>query len=362
MPEIMTVLGPIAPRELGFTSMHEHILYDGRCFRRRFGSLIPPDPPVKLEDPVTLDNLGMLKHGFIMSQDAFVMEDEELMAAELADFKAEGGSAVVDMSTPGMRVDPLATRRVSEQSGIHIVTTTGFYSRDSWPESFLEMGLAEMEAHMMQEIEKGIDETDVRPGHVKIAIEEDFSEPEVNALRAGARVARRTGFSMTVHQGMLLKPDAGLRIADLLAEEEIEPDRVVIAHNDGNFVEHELRKLILDPESWGLQLDIARALLERGLNLSIDCFGHYWDAEVLGVGPTPDWQRMAGLVRLIQEGYARQLVLGTDTFVKILLRRFGGDGYCRLTNFVVPSLESVDVSAEEIQQITVDNPARILAY
>jgi predicted metal-dependent phosphotriesterase family hydrolase len=48
MPEIMTVLGPIAPGEAGFTSMHEHVLYDGRCFRRRFGSLIPPDPPVKL--------------------------------------------------------------------------------------------------------------------------------------------------------------------------------------------------------------------------------------------------------------------------------------------------------------------------
>jgi phosphotriesterase-related protein len=251
---------------------------------------------------------------------------------------------------------------VSEGSGVHIVITTGFYSRDSWPESFLEMGLAEMEAHMMQEVEKGLEGTDVRPGHVKVAIEEDFSEPEVNALRAGARVARRTGFSMTVHQGMLLGPDAGPKIADLLAEEGIGFDRVVIAHNDGNFVEHELRKLILDPESWGLQLDIARALLERGLNLSIDCFGHYWDAEVLGVGPTPDWQRMAGLVKLIQEGHARQLVLGTDTFVKILLRRFGGDGYCRLTNFVVPSLESVDVSAEEIQQITVDNPARILAY
>jgi len=286
----------------------------------------------------------------------------ELVAAELADFKAEGGSAVVDMSTPGMRVDTLGTRRVSERSGVHIVTTTGFYSRDSWPESFLEMGPAEMEAHMMQEIEKGIGDTGVRPGHVKVAIEEDFSEPEVNALRAGARVARRTGFSMTVHQGMLLGPDAGLRIADMLAEEKIEADRVVIAHNDGNFVEHELRKLILEPESRGIKLDIARELLERGLNLSIDCFGHYWDAEVLGVGSTPDWQRMAGLVELIQEGHARQLVVGTDTFVKILLRRFGGDGYCRLTSYVAPTLESLGVPAETVRQITVENPARILAY
>ena len=265
MPEIMTVLGPIAPEELGFTSMHEHVLYDGHCFRRRFGSLIPADAPVKVDEPVTLENLGKLKHGFIMSDDAIVMKDVELMSAELADFKAEGGSAVVDMSTPGLRVDPLATQKVSKQSGVHIVITTGFYSRDSWPESFLAMGQDEMEAHMMQEIESGLEGTDVRPGHVKIAIEEDFSEPEVNALRAGARVAKRTGFSMTVHQGMLLGPDAGPKIADLLAEEGIAFDRVVIAHNDGNFVESDLRKLIQDPASWGLQLETARALLERGL-------------------------------------------------------------------------------------------------
>ena len=36
MSEIMTVNGPIDPEDLGFTSMHEHILYDGRVFRRRF--------------------------------------------------------------------------------------------------------------------------------------------------------------------------------------------------------------------------------------------------------------------------------------------------------------------------------------
>jgi len=106
----------------------------------------------------------------------------------------------------------------------------------------------------------------------------------------------------------------------------------------------------------------ARGLLKRGLNLSIDCFGHYWDAEALGICGVHDWQRLAGLLALIREGFSSQLVVGTDTFIKLLLRRFGGEGYCRLTSFVVPTLESVNVSPEEIQQITVGNPARILAY
>jgi phosphotriesterase-related protein len=342
--------------------MHEHVLYDGRVFRRRFESFIPEDAPIKPDEAVRLDNLGQLKHGFIMSWDAIVMEDEELMAAELADFRLQGGSAVVDMSTPGMRVDPLASRRVSEKSGVHIVGTTGFYSRDSWPEHFHNMSLDDMEAHMMEEIEGGLEGTDVKPGHVKVAIEEDFCEPEVKALRAGARVASRTGFSMTVHQGRALAAEGGIRIADILAEEKMDPTRVVIAHNEGRFIEHNLRQLILKPEeSWRLNLDVAKSLLGRGFNLSIDCFGHYWDAEVLGDCAITDWQRLAGLVALMQAGYTRQLVLGTDTFVKILLRRFGGEGYCRLTSFVVPTLKSVDVPEEEIRQITDENPARILA-
>jgi phosphotriesterase-related protein len=362
VPEIMTVRGPIDSAELGFTSMHEHILYDGRLFRRRFEAFIPPDAPVKPDEAVRLDNLGQLKHGFIMSLDAIVMEDEDLMAAELADFKSEGGSAVVDMSTPGLRVDPLATRRVSEKSGVHIVGTTGLYSRDSWPQRFHDMDLEEMQAYMLQEIEEGIEGTDVRPGHVKVAIEEDFCEPEVRAVRAGARVARQTGFSMTVHQGRALAPEGGIRIADLLSEEGMDPARVVIAHNDARFVVHDLQQLIQKPEeTWRLQLDVARSLLDRGFNLSVDCFGHYWDAEALGDCSIADWQRLAGLVALIRAGHTRQLVLGTDTFVKILLKRFGGEGYCRLTSFVVPTLKSVDVSEEEIQQITVGNPARILA-
>ena len=197
---------------------------------------------------------------------------------------------------------------------------------------------------------------------MKVAIETDFCEPEVNALRAAARVAVETGFSLTVHQGMLLGKDAGSRIANILEEEGMDLGRVVIAHNDGKFVESSLKTVILDQDSWRLNLDTARELLARGLNLSLDCFGHYWDVEPLGINKCTDWQRLAGLVALLKEGHASQLVLGMDTFVKILLRRYGGEGYCRLTEYVAPWLKEVGISEDDIRMITVDNPARILAY
>jgi phosphotriesterase-related protein len=361
MAEIMTVRGPTTQEQLGFTSMHEHTLYDGSCFRRRFEAFIPSNPPVQLDDPIRLDNLGLLKHGFIMSRDAFIMNDEALMAAELADFKAAGGSAVVDMSTPGLRLDPLALRRVSQASGVHIIATTGLYSRDSWPERFLGMSIDDMVAYMRQEICDGLDGTGVLPGHVKVAIEEDFCELEVKALRAGARVARESGLSLTVHQGILLGPEAGAKIADILESEGMPFDRAVIAHNDMKFVTRDLTRLILEPEAARISVDTAMRLLDRGLNLSIDTFGHYWDAETVGIVALADWERAAGLVALLRAGYAAQLVLGTDTFMKLLLRRYGGEGYGRLCSFVVPTLERVGIAREDIQRLTVDNPARLLA-
>ena len=117
MAEIMTVLGPIAPEELGFTSMHEHILYDGQCFRRRFGNLIPPDPPVKLDDPVTLHNLGMLKHGFIMSDDAireFLSDVDDLGVFTIA---GESLSDLLSIRGDGKWILPATRSKAQKISG-----------------------------------------------------------------------------------------------------------------------------------------------------------------------------------------------------------------------------------------------------
>jgi len=110
---ITTVLGPVPPDSLGLTSMHEHVLCDGRFFLRRYGDKLPKDLPVKPEDPVRMDNLGLHRRNYPLTYDAVVMGDEDVMAAELADFKASGGSALVDMSTPGLRSDVAGIRRLS---------------------------------------------------------------------------------------------------------------------------------------------------------------------------------------------------------------------------------------------------------
>lgn len=360
MSVITTVLGPVPPDSLGLTSMHEHVLCDGRFFLRRYGDKLPKDLPVKPEDPVRMDNLGLHRRNYPLTYDAVVMGDEDVMAAELADFKASGGSALVDMSTPGLRSDVAGIRRLSEKTGVHIITTTGLYTEDSWPEKFRSLTIEEYKQFMLGEIRGGIGDTGVFAGHIKVAVT-DLTRQQERVLRAAARAAMESGLSMTVHPGFIIGSD-GRRIVKIIREEGMNLGRAIIAHTDGFLSEHDLRTLILNPETWRLRLDYAKELFDQGVNLAFDCFGQYYSLESLGFILEHDWQRLGGVVALIQAGYSPQMILGTDTFLKTLTRRFGGEGYCRLTRFVLPTLKEVGVSEYDIRRMTVDNPSVLLAH
>jgi phosphotriesterase-related protein len=359
MNQIRTVLGPIKPEELGLTSMHEHVLYDGTVYFKRTEGQFPEDSVVKPDDLVSLDNIGVLQRNFTLSKDACSMFDEDLMTAEMQEFKDSGGQAMVDMSAPGLRCNVPGIKNISEKTGVHVIATTGLYTEDSWPDKFKEMSLEDYYEYMMGEIKDGIEDTGILPGGIKIAITELTKQQEL-VLRAAGRACNESGLMLTVHPGFAIGND-GRRIVKILKEEGLNLDRVVIAHGDGFFVCSDLKTLITEPDSWHQTTDYHEELLDQGTNISIDCFGHAYAVELAGMMFERDWQRLGGLITLIKAGYSPQIVLGTDTYLKILTRRGGGEGYCRLTKSVTPALREVGVSDFDIRQMTVENPARLLA-
>jgi phosphotriesterase-related protein len=368
MTQITTVSGPIAPGDLGFTSMHEHTVSDAGFCHRRYEHLIPADAPVAADDPVKLDNLAILKHAHILSKDALDMRDEGLIESELMNFAASGGRAVVDMSTPGLRCNIPALKRISRKTGVRIIASTGLYAEDSWPERFRDMDMGDYMKYMWAEIENSIEGTGIRAGHIKVAITDTgifnaqpFSDQQKKLLRAAVRVSNETGIALSVHPPLDAVENVR-NVVKVMLDEGINPGKAVIAHSDLFFVPRDLKLLITDPGSWKLNTDFARELLGKGFNISIDSFGHFQDGEPIGIAAVTDWQRLGGLVSLIKAGYSSQIVLGTDVYLKILTRRYGGEGYCRLTDFVIPSLRQAGIDEFDIQKMTVDNPARILSH
>ncbi|MBW2367901.1 MAG: phosphotriesterase [Deltaproteobacteria bacterium] len=363
MGTIMTVLGPIKPKALGLTSMHEHILYNGSIYRRRFLKVLPPEDelPVKPDDLVTLENITFHKQNFLMSWDACSMYDESVMTDEMADFKASGGSAMVDMSVPGLRSNLNAIRRISKKAGVHIVATTGLYSEDSWPVDFQDMSTDQYAAYMREEIQNGIEDTGIRAGHIKVAIETGPTEQGKKLLKAVAEISNETGLSASIHHGMRMTLDEIRDIMKILLRAGMDPSRTIMSHMQNSISCMELKKLVRDPATRTLSLDFNKEVLDQGFNVAHDCFGQDFRIISLGTVLPADWQNIAAIYELCRDGYAGQIVLATDTFLKILTRRFGGGGYVYLTTCVLPQLEQVGVAKKAIEKMTVENPARLLA-
>jgi phosphotriesterase-related protein len=96
-PRILTVRGPIASRDLGTTLMHEHVMVDfvgaDKVSRDRYD----PDEVFR----VALPHLRALKK--------------------------KGCRTLVECTPAYLARDAALLRRLSEASGLHIVTNTGYY-------------------------------------------------------------------------------------------------------------------------------------------------------------------------------------------------------------------------------------------
>ena len=365
--QINTVCGPIRPEELGLTSMHDHILCDASIFRVRAKNLgiVTENPPFDPNDRLSLGNRGRIRHNMALAWDNLRLDDQEVALGEVADYKAAGGSAIMEVSVPGLRStsqDVLALRRISETTGVHIVAATGLYSEDSWPERFRQMTIDQYADYMQEEIENGIGDTGIKPGQIKVAYEGPTPQADM-FLRAAVRVSRESGLSLQIHKGMFLTPDDVPNIIlPILAEENANPERTILCHMQTMVGGFNLMNLVSDPTAVPFNLGLLREILDKGYNICIDTFGHDWELESLGILNSPDWYLMAAVFALVKAGYAKQIVLGNDVFQKMELCRGGGHGYTRLPGYVVPALQVVGMSEVDTRQMTVDNPARILAF
>lgn len=363
MKKVMTVLGEISPEKLGFTDMHEHILMNGRVFRQQFKDGHPGFKEYVGEDEKnTLENVGLIRRNNMFTWDTQDLDDPEAMKREVEFFREDGGDSLVEMSVPGIRRDIRAIRDISKATGVNVVGTTGVYIYESWPEEFKSFGIREFMDFMKNEIRNGIDQTGILPGMIKIGISSGFRPAEELLLRAAARVSLETGLSMTVHPCFTMG-GGPVEIVKILKEEKADLERTVIAHM-GAFIlpDGSLKRLITDRSSWRICMDYLHRVLDTGVNVSIELCNES-DREMTGSVCATDWMRLSAIYQLINEEYAPQLVLATDTCAKHMARMYGGEGYGRLTKYAVPVLRDIaGVSPYAIHQMTVKNPARILSY
>lgn len=344
MQHVMTVRGAVDPEQIGPTLTHEHLFIDTRD-RWDASELDEPELGAMPFEARFRTAARWSWRAFLDDLHQSPDTDYELIAEEAGEFARAGGSCIVDLTNVGLSPQPLALRRLSEDTGLHVVAGCGVYVHPRHPEWVEGASVEELEQRLLRDVEQGLDGTDVRPGIIgEIGTSAELEPCEERVLRAAARVAGRTGLPINVH----CDPPAlrvVLRILDVLEEEG-----------------HELRRTSLSHLDEITDLSYHEAVLHRGVITGFDSFGHE------GAYFTPTWRsrsdlaKMTTLAALVERGYGDQLVLSQDMHRKHFLRRFGGHGYDHVLRRIVPRLRSsFGVSDETIEAVLVTTPRRLLA-
>ena len=301
---IMTVRGPIAAEEAGYTLSHEHLLRD----------LWP----------------------IVRSYDG-ILDDERLAAEELELYRQAGGRTIIDVTSGGLGRNPAALRRISEVSGLHIVMGAGWYREDVYPRFVFELDTNALAARIIDELTQGVDGTNVRAGVIgEIGTERKFITPaQERVFRAAARAHRHTGAPIVTHTTHF--GELALEQIALLREEGVDPERIAISHLGDRY----------DPAP-------LVAIARQGVYLGIDNIGYRGD------GYPGDEVRARNVRLLIAEGHLDQMLLSGDVCMKSHLHAYGGKGYDHVPRCFLPLIRTHRVSDEEIHAMTVVNPARLL--
>lgn len=301
--EVITVLGIIAPEDMGITQTHEHLYIDA------------------------MDHYPSYE---------FVIDDEDVVAKELEEFTSRGGRTICDTTTDEIGRDPVALAKLSKRAGINVLMGGGFYREFGYPDVVEKLTSREMSELFVEEIEVGVRGTGIRAGFIgEIGTGRHHVKPaEERVFRAAALAQQKTGVAITTHTtrwGTLAMEQIAM-----LFEFGVPADRIIIGHlGDRVGVKHLL------------------PIAEKGVYVEVDNIG-YLDYQ-------PEWVRADNVAELVKAGYVNQILLSEDICSLRHLKYEGGKGYGYLLETFLPLLHARGVSDNDIHKMLVTNPARAFA-
>ena len=335
---VQTVLGPVSPDTLGPTSMHEHVLCD----------ITPPElAAARLpEVEIRLDNLFEIRHEWgCRHAGHHVLSDRDIAVDELVRFAAAGGSAVVELTCEGIAPDPAGLAEVARRTGLHIVAGCGPYVEAYLSQSQRERDIDEIAAAMCRAVRTGLDDTGVRAGILgEIGSSTPCTALERRSLVAAALAQAATGAAINIHPPRTL--EGTLDAIAVLRDAGADPERVIVSHIDRTL----------------FAVDDMLRVAGTGAVLEFDFFGiesaYYPFADI---DLPNDGQRVRHIAELVRRGLVRQVVVAQDICTRTRLRRFGGHGYGHLLENAVPLMRRRGLSGDDVEQILVRTPRRLLA-
>src|SRR3954468_8956946 len=261
MSTVETVQGNVDASSLGLTLIHEH---------------------VRFRDEAVAEN-------WPGRYDAQAELDAALEAVNAA--KGHGVQTIVDPTAMFGGRDVRFMKRVSDETGVNIVPCTGIYTYDYLPHYFENRDEDAIAAHFVEDIEQGVQGTDIKAAFLKCAADRAGVTPHVEKVhRACARASLQTGAPIMAHS--MPAVNTGPRQVEIFLEEGVAPEKIQIAHC-GDSPDVEYIQGIIDK---GVYVGLARYGLEMFLPIA---------------------QRNAVTAELLRRGHADRLMISQDYTVTI---------------------------------------------
>jgi phosphotriesterase-related protein len=252
--------------------------------------------------------------------------------------KAEGINVVFECTPAYIGRDVRLLKKISEASGTHIVTNTGFYSavdKKYLPEFVYNESEDAIAKRWEDEFYSGIDGTNIKPGFIKLGVGDGaIDSTETKLLRAAIKVSKKNGLTIVNHTGDFAAAQSELELA---INEGLAPERMVWTHAQN-------------------ASDTERKVLgEKGMWISLD-----------GVNDTNVDDYVKSITYLKENKLLHRLIISHDDGWSVVkngsysqLELFKkGEPYLTITKTLIPILRSKGFSKEEINQLMNVNPIR----
>jgi len=306
--QVMTVRGPIEAGELGFTLVHEHLYADLRPHAEQMSKPITPNAD----------------------------EVAEVVLPYLRRLRELGCRTFVDATAVGLGRHADLIKRLSQESGLHMLTVTGNYAAVDYqflPPYARTESDERLARRWISEWEDGIEGTGVRPGFIKLSANaRPISDLERKLIRAAAITHLHTGLTIGVHTQAAV--NALAQIAELEAR-GVHPSAWIWIHAQ-------------EEQDLSQHFEAAR----RGAWVSFD-----------GVNPESVDAHVAKVKHMRDQKLLRHVLVSQDAGWYTAGEARGGNirGYDTIQTQFIPALRAAGFSDAEIDTLFIDNPARAFA-
>lgn len=316
MTFVRTVLGDIAPSELGITYSHEHIAIAG-------SRMTEVSPDFRLDDPAKA-------------------------VEELAPAQALGLRSIVDAMPCDAGRDAELLAEISRRSGVHVIAPTGAHAEKHYPERHwtLRLPIDEIAGLFAADIDVGIDafdygspvvkRTPYRAGVIKVAgsSADGLTDRDTRIFEAVAIASRVTGCPILTHcEG----GKGGVEQVAFLTAHGARAEHIALSHVDK----------IVDR---GYQ----RELWATGAFVEYDG-GFRWGDQPNGTLQLLEWAA--------EDGRLGQVVLGLDAARQGYWTAYGGrPGWTFLLDAFTHRMRERGLDERARWELFVANPARLYAF